>query len=850
MFNYHPFSNTSVQFESAKVKAIGLYITPSDILAKQSASRTNTLGEGVALGFYVHFDRDINVSGVKGAFSSERDWVDEVVTGRNRIEIVPLEDNGTLSSLPSYYYALGRWSSENYVFQDSFKRVLSESTVWFNSNDPMRDSGFNHLRFKKYKARIWTISNDRTVYVTNWTILNYDGIKYNSNHSYSRPFWISREELTFRPFTDTNDPNDYPPIWDDWMVAFGSNSLTGISFTDEGDDRLLIKTKTAVSGERNIQYAQKQLITDVNANVDNCLCKLHCHTDQFQGTYIRNSAEMERVSSKLAYFKHSFRVIDKRAYRRLDHFDGFTFGRVISNSPRTVSPVLGARVYKPNSTKTHYYGQIKNSISENTFTRIPTIGSEQWLTGDRDFQNIITQGDRHWVIGTLDGWIENLQTGSTYRLNIKEANEVYREYDKVTSSTPASRPKPVVPSQPAQPVPAKPVPTPVQPSTPPRPVTPPVAPPAPRPVQPTPVSPPAPKPVTPPPPPQPKPVERVIKPGYVALDEYPYHEIFLIENIVVPTAGDTVDRYKAKMRMYIGVRKDRLKRDADFTGTTKTSDGLLIGTNSTVDTTYHIRYNVFGFQKEFNYANLNFFDWTPELNMPGARTTLSPKLREQLSHYDFRVFSIEDTPKDFIDIENLGASRVDVFIRANIKGMESAAVDTISGYRTIVRTIYPEADKNGVRDRFDLIMHGDLSKTTSSPDMQVVYDRATRHLEFKLVRPASWGSASDIGADLFGNDTFMLRFADIIDSKRRIHPSYRIRENISYRKIGSNEIIRIPFNLDYFINDPATKNNDVYFQVAFASPAFEARGFRHGTGFEEVLGMVYLSAKARVIVKG
>lgn len=814
MFSYHPFSNTSVQFESAKVKAIGLYITPSDILAKQPASRTNTLGEGVALGFFVHFDRDINVSGVKGAFSSESDWVDEVVTGRNRIEIVPLEDNGTLSSLPSYYYALGRWSSGNYVFQDSFKRVLSESTVWFNSNDPMRDSGFNHLRFKKYKARIWTISNDRTVYVTNWTILNYDGIKYNSNHNYSRPFWISREELTFRPFTDTNDPNDYPPIWDDWMVAFGSNSLTGISFMDEGDNGLLIKTKTAVSGERNIQYAQKQLITDINANADNCLCMLHCHTDRFQGAYIRNSAEMERVSSKLAYFKHSFRVADKKAYRRLDYFDGFAFGRVISNSPRTVSPVLGARVYKPNSTKTHYYGQIKNSISENTFTRTPTIGSEQWLTGDRDFQNIITQGDRHWVIGTLDGWIENLQTGSTYRLNIKEANEVYREYDKVTSSTP------------------------------------PVAPPAPRPVQPTPVPPPAPKPVTPPPPPQPKPVERVIKPGYVALDEYPYHEIFLIENIVVPTAGDTVDRYKAKMRMYIGVRKDRLKRDADFTGTTKTSDGLLIGTNSTVDTTYHIRYNVFGFQKEFNYANLNFFDWTPELNMPGARTTLSPKLREQLSHYDFRVFSIEDTPKDFIDIENLGASRVDVFIRANIKGMESAAVDTISGYRTIVRTIYPEADKNGVRDRFDLIMHGDLSKTTSSPDMQVVYDRATRHLEFKLVRPASWGSASDIGADLFGNDTFMLRFADIIDSKRRIHPSYRIRENISYRKIGSNEIIRIPFNLDYFINDPATKNNDVYFQVAFASPAFEARGFRPGTGFEEVLSMVYLSAKARVIVKG
>lgn len=443
MFSYHPFSNTSVQFESAKVKAIGLYITPSDILAKQSASRTNTLGEGVALGFFVHFDRDINVSGVKGAFSSERDWVDEVVTGRNRIEIVPLEDNGTLSSLPSYYYALGSWSSGNYVFQDSFKRVLSESTVWFNSNDPMRDSGFNHLRFKKYKARIWTISNDRTVYVTNWTILNYDGIKYNSNHNYSRPFWISREELTFRPFTDTNDPNDYPPIWDDWMVSFGSNSLTGISFTDEGNNGLLIKTKTAVSGDRNIQYAQKQLITDINANADNCLCKLYCHTDQFQGTYIRNSAEMERVSSKLAYFKHSFRVIDKRAYRRLDYFDGFTFGRVISNSPRTVSPVLGARVYKPNSTKTHYYGQIKNSISENTFTRIPTIGSEQWLTGDRDFQNIINQGDRHWVTGSLDGWVENLQTGSTYRLNIKEANEVYREYDKVTSSTPATRPKPV-----------------------------------------------------------------------------------------------------------------------------------------------------------------------------------------------------------------------------------------------------------------------------------------------------------------------------------------------------------------------------------------------------------------------
>ena len=59
MFSYHPFSNTSVQFESAKVKAIGLYITPSDILAKQSASRMNTLGEGVALGFFVHFDRDI-----------------------------------------------------------------------------------------------------------------------------------------------------------------------------------------------------------------------------------------------------------------------------------------------------------------------------------------------------------------------------------------------------------------------------------------------------------------------------------------------------------------------------------------------------------------------------------------------------------------------------------------------------------------------------------------------------------------------------------------------------------------------------------------------------------------------
>ena len=444
MFNYHPFSSTSVQFESAKVKAIGLFLTPTDLLAKQQASRINTPGEGSVIGFYVNFDRDIRVFGVKGelGLNNYRDWIDEVTTGRNRIEIVPLEDNGTFSSLPSYYYALGSWV-ETYVFPDSPKRVLDESTVWFNSNDPMRDSGFNHLRFKKYKARIWTISNDRTVYVTNWTILNYDGIKKSPNSEYSRPFWISREELTFRPFTDTNDPNDYPPIWDDWITSFGSNSLTGISFTDEGNNNVLIKTKTAVSGERNIQYAQKQLITDVNANADNCFCALYCHTDRFQGVYIRNSAEIERVSSKLAYFKHSFRVTDKRAYSRLDHFDGFTFGRVISNSPRTVSPVLGARVYKPNSTKTHYYGQIKNSISENTFTRIPTIGSEQWLTGDRDFQNIINQGDRHWVTGSLNGWIENLQTGSTYRLNIKEANEVYREYDKVTSSTPASRPKPV-----------------------------------------------------------------------------------------------------------------------------------------------------------------------------------------------------------------------------------------------------------------------------------------------------------------------------------------------------------------------------------------------------------------------
>lgn len=442
MFNYHPFSSTSLQLESAKVKSIGLFLTPTDLLAKQQASRTNTTGEGSVIGFYVNFDRDIRIFGVKGELgvTNYRDWVDEVTTGRNRIEIVPLEDNGTLSSLPSYYYALGSWA-ENYVIPDLPKRVLEESTVWFNSNDPMRDSGFNHLRFKKYKARIWTISNDRTVYVTNWTILNYEGFKKNPNSTYSRPFWISREELTFRPFTDTNDPNDYPPIWDDWITSFGSNSLTGISFTDEGDSRLLIKTKTAVSGERNIQYAQKQLITDVNAHADDCFCALDCHTDRFQGVYIRNSAEMELVSSKLAYFKHSFRVTDKRAYRRLDHFDGFTFGRVISNSPRTVSPVLGARVYKPNSTKTHYYGQIKNSISENTLSRIPTTGSEQWITGDKDFQNIIHQGDRHWVTGSLDGWIENLQTGSTYRLNIKEANEVYREYDKVTSSTPASRPK-------------------------------------------------------------------------------------------------------------------------------------------------------------------------------------------------------------------------------------------------------------------------------------------------------------------------------------------------------------------------------------------------------------------------
>ena len=443
MFNYHPFSSTSVKLETAKVKAIGLYFTPSDLLARISASRTNTVGEGSVVGFYVHFDRDINVSGIKGEFAVDNyaNWIDEVLTQRNRIEIIPLEDNGKPSSLPSYYYALGRWNA-NYVFKDLPKRVLYESTAWFNSNDPIRDSGFNHLRFKKYKARIWAISNDRTVYVTNWTILNYDGIKENTEHSYSRPFWISHEELTFRPFTDTNDPNDYPPIWDDWIVALGSNSITGISFTNEGDNGLLIKTKTAVSGERNIQYAQKQLITDINANYNDCSCMLYCHTDRFPGIYVRNSAEIERVSSKLAYFKHSFKIADKRAYSRLDHFHGFVLGRVTSNSPRTVSPVLGARVYKPNSTKTHYYGRIKDSIGETGFTRIPTIGSEQWLTGDRDFQNIVTQGDRHWVTGSLNGWIENLQTGSTYRLNIKEANEVYREYDKATSSTPASRPRP------------------------------------------------------------------------------------------------------------------------------------------------------------------------------------------------------------------------------------------------------------------------------------------------------------------------------------------------------------------------------------------------------------------------
>lgn len=345
-----------------------------------------------------------------------------------------------------------------------------------------------------------------------------------------------------------------------------------------------------------------------------------------------------------------------------------------------------------------------------------------------------------------------------------------------------------------------------------------------------------------------KPLNDVVNPGYAELSSDRVWSIFLVDNIVVPTEGDSLTRYKAKSRIYIGNLKDRKERNEDFIGAPVTSS---FWGNGKFDSYDHITYNIFGNRKVFDYVSTDFFDWNPYINMSNTRSSISAVLQDRLSRYDFRVFSIEDRVSDFIDLNSLKDISFDVNIDHKDKGANIPNQYDLKAVPVIIRTIYPSADKNGVQDRYDIIIQGDLD-SLNHPHMDNVlsYNRSSRSIEFKLFENEFWKSQDAEQRKYYIDNGFKLRYAYITDKNRRYYPASRYSGDILPNKIGTNEIVSLPINLDMLINNPVSLNNDVILNLVFVTDAYDITNGRKVEPLEALFHIIGLSCKTRIIVKG
>ena len=349
-----------------------------------------------------------------------------------------------------------------------------------------------------------------------------------------------------------------------------------------------------------------------------------------------------------------------------------------------------------------------------------------------------------------------------------------------------------------------------------------------------------------------KPLNGVITSSDVNLSGVRNWTILLIDNVVVPTDGDSLTRYKAKPRIYVGILKDRSDQNGNFIGAPRSTP--LLGSESS-DSYDIITYNVFGNRKTFDYSNVDFFDWNPYINMSNARSSISATLLDQLSKYDFRVFSIDDQVSDFVDLNNLGGNAFDIHVdhkHHRTGKSEEDYIYNLDRIPVIIRTIYPAADKNGNKDRYDVMIPGVLS-TDPIPyvDVSAKYNRVSRRLEFRLFDSGnkSWTESSAQDKENYHLSDFRLYYIRIVDSNRRFYSAVLDSREISSRKLGTGEIVSAPVNLDYLVNQ-ANPSNEINIQLFFTTPNYFNVEKKWRNGLYDVFHLLSFQCRTRLTIEG
>lgn len=344
-----------------------------------------------------------------------------------------------------------------------------------------------------------------------------------------------------------------------------------------------------------------------------------------------------------------------------------------------------------------------------------------------------------------------------------------------------------------------------------------------------------------------KPLNGVVTAGFADLGSIRHWIVFIVDNIVVPTDGGSPTRYKTKSVVYIGIPKVRKFKTEDFIGAPVTNS--LLGSNK-FDSYDKIEYNLYGNQKSFDYVSTDFIDWTPYLNMRDNQSSISSVLQNQLSKYDFRAFFTEERVSDFIDLNNTKDILFNVrntHIDKNTNWNTPMPYNLV-GYPAIIRTIYPTVDKNGVRDRYDLILQGDLSSLNYAyNDISANYNKVSHRIEFRMFDNEAWRNLSVEGKS--GYTDFQLWCVRVIDKNRRPYSTTIASPDIPTSKIGTGEVVSIPINLDDLVNRH-NPNDEVIFELNFVTPYYRDESIKERLDLGDALNHLIIGCRTRLTIKG